>query len=261
MPADQPPPAPPVPSVWTRPHRRRREQPALSRELIVSEAVRLLDAEGLDALSMRNLGARLDAGATSLYSHVASKDELIELVVDEVYGEIEVPDPDDPARWREAAIRCARSVRSAILRHPWIVPLLGEAGLAYLGPNTMRLSEHLLALFETAGFPAREADQAGSTVIAYVIGVGTTEAAWLTTLARSGQSERDWIDSLRPAAEQAAQAYPRLREAYTATASADTDPQQTRDENFGYGLERVLDGLEVRLARTGGGPTPGTRCP
>jgi len=88
-------------------------------------------------------------------------------------------------------------------------------------------------------------------MVAYVIGVGTTEAAWLTTLARSGQSERDWIERLRPAAEQAAQAYPRLLEAYAGADRSYADPQQERDEGFDYGLQRVLDGLEVRLTRLG----------
>jgi len=72
----------PIPSVWTRD----REQPALSRAAIVREAIAMLDAEGTEALSMRKLGARLNAGATSLYRHVASKDELMELALDEVAG-------------------------------------------------------------------------------------------------------------------------------------------------------------------------------
>ncbi|WP_435835385.1 TetR/AcrR family transcriptional regulator [Streptomyces avermitilis] len=80
-----------IQSVWTRP-RGGRERPVLSREQIVAEALRLLDSEGIDALSMRKLGNRLSAGATSLYRHVANKDELIELAVDEIYGEIGLSD-------------------------------------------------------------------------------------------------------------------------------------------------------------------------
>lgn len=91
----------PIPSEWAR-RRQQREQPALSQDRIVSEAIRLLDDKGIEALSMRSLGTRLGAGATSLYRHVANKDELIELVVDEVYGEMQVPDADDPAAWRAA---------------------------------------------------------------------------------------------------------------------------------------------------------------
>jgi len=91
-------------SVWNRPRRgRRREQPALTQEQIVGEAIKLLDADGLDALTMRKLGTALGAVATAVYWHVANKEELIELVVDEVYGEIEVPEVSDPSQWREAA--------------------------------------------------------------------------------------------------------------------------------------------------------------
>jgi AcrR family transcriptional regulator len=235
-----------LPSVWTR-QRRQREQPALSREQIVAEAVRLLDAEGIDALSMRRLGTRLGAAATSIYWHVASKDELIELVVDAVYGELEVPDADDAGAWREAVTRLAHGTRSMILRHPWMASLLAQSGLAHLGPNLMRVIDRMAALFETAGFAGREAAQAWRTVVAYVLGVATSEAAWLTTIARAGESEQEWVARLHPAAEQAAQAYPRLRERYAE--QRHDDPQKTRDEDFNYGLERVLDGLEARRRR------------
>ncbi|MER6916667.1 TetR/AcrR family transcriptional regulator [Streptomyces sp. NPDC000594] len=238
-----------IPSVWARP-RARREQPALSREQIVSEAVRLLDTEGIDALSMRKLGTRLGAGATSLYRHVANKDELIELVVDEVYGELDVPDSDDAADWRAAATLRAHSMRSMILKHPWIASVLGEMGVAYLGPNMMRLSDRMLAMFETAGFPLDEADNAVRMVFAYVTGMTTSEAAWLTMLARSGQTEQDWMRRLWPAAEEAAQDYPRLQQGYAA--QRDQDPSATRDRNFAYGLDRILDGLEARLRQVKG---------
>jgi AcrR family transcriptional regulator len=234
-----------LPSVWTRP-RHKREQPALSRQQIVTEAVRLLDAEGIDALSMRRLGARLGAAATSIYWHVASKDELVELVVDAAYGELEVPEADDAAGWRAAVTGFAHSLRSMLLRHPWMASLLPQAGLAHLGPNLMRMTDRLAALFETAGFTGRELRQAVNTVISYVLGVATTEAAWLTMVARAGVSEQEWVERLYPAAQAAAQAYPRLRRYAEQPAPA---PHKTREEDFDYGLERVLDGLERRRKR------------
>ncbi|MEU5433538.1 TetR/AcrR family transcriptional regulator [Streptomyces sp. NPDC020719] len=240
-----------IPSVWTRPQRRKREQPSLSRDHIVSAALELLDAEGIDALSMRKLGSRLNAGATSLYTHVANKDELIELVVDEIYGEIEVPDTTDtPDEWRAAATHCAQSLRSAFHRHPWIVSVLGEAGVAALGPNMMRMSEGLLGVFERAGFTLEAADRAVNAVAAYAIGVSTTEAAWLTTLARSGMSEQEWVTGLWPAAERAVEPYPRLRRLYALQREQQVD--SARDDGFTDGLDCVLDGLEARLARTRG---------
>ncbi|WP_336203936.1 TetR/AcrR family transcriptional regulator [Nonomuraea sp. LPB2021202275-12-8] len=219
----------------------------------MSEAIRLLDAEGIEALSMRSLGTRLGAGATSLYRHVANKDELIELVVDEIYGEMGVPGADDPAGWRAGVAACAHSLRAMVLRHPWIASVLGQVGLAYLGPNLIRQSERMLALFQAAGFDPGEADQAMNTLIAYVIGMTTSEAAYLSMVARSGQSEQAWAESLRPAAEQAVRDHPRLRDGYAARQSE--DPQQIREENFSYGVERILDGLDTRLGPT----TPAAR--
>jgi AcrR family transcriptional regulator len=238
----------PVPSVWTRTANPRRERPALNRDLIVSEAVRLLDSEGIDALSMRRLATRLGAGATSLYSYIDSKDDLIELVVDEIYRQIQVPDATSAVSWRAAITRSAHSMRLIILQHPWVVSVLGDAGLAYLGPNMMRMSDGMLALFQAAGFAAEEAGHAMKTVAAYVIGVAISEAAWLNKLARSQWTERDWVERLWPSAEKAAQAYPRLRERYAAQRGR--DPEKMREEAFGYGLERILDGLDTRLSRS-----------
>ncbi|WP_419996890.1 TetR/AcrR family transcriptional regulator [Streptomyces boninensis] len=233
----------PIASVWTRPRPRQREH--LTRELIVAEAVQLLDAEGIAALSMRRLGARLDAGATSLYRHVANKQELIELAVDDVHGEPEVPAVTDRTSWRQATTRTAGQLRAMVLRHPWIAPELGQVGLIHIGPNATRMASGLLAQFEAAGFPADEMDQAMGTLMAYVIGTATPEAAYLSLIARSGKTEQEWVAGLRPAFDEASQEHPRLRAGRSAR--ADLPPQRIRDESFAYGLERVLDGLAARL--------------
>ncbi len=207
--------------MWAR-QQRESDQPALSRAAIVREAIAALDAEGIEALSMRKLGARLNAGATSLYRHVATKDELMELAVDEAFAEITVPAPDpagtDPSAegppWRAAATAAARSFRATALRHPWLASVLGQAGLAYLGPNLMSFSERLAALFAAAGFP--EPSRAIDTVLSYVIGMSTTEAAWLTTVARSGETEAAFVARLMPAAQQAMAGHDHLARSYAA---------------------------------------------
>jgi AcrR family transcriptional regulator len=228
-------------SVWVR-ENREPEQPALSRAAIVREAIAMLDAEGTEALSMRKLGARLNAGATSLYRHVASKDELMELALDAVAAEIAVPAIEGKG-WRAAARETGGSFRAAALRHPWLASVLGQAGLAYLGPNLMAVSERLAALFVTAGF----GDPSGAidALLSYVIGMSITEAAWLTAVARSGETETAFVARLLPAARQAAAGYDNLSRAYTDP--PDTDPAQARDAKFASGLEIVLDGLATRL--------------
>lgn len=230
----------PVPSVWAR-QQQEPAQPALSRAAIVGEAIAVLDAEGIEALSMRKLGARLNAGATSLYRHVATKDELMELAVDEVFGEITFPSADGPD-WRVGITAAAHSFRATALRHPWLASVLGQAGLAYLGPNLMSFSGRMAALFAAAGFP--DPDRAIDTVVSYAIGMSTTEAAWLTTVARSGETEATLIARLLPAAQRAAADHEHLADTYSTSPS---DPAALRESKFAYGLDVVLDGLALRL--------------
>ncbi|AUG79479.1 TetR family transcriptional regulator [Kitasatospora sp. MMS16-BH015] len=234
---------PPIPSVWAR-QQREAEQPALSRAAIVREAVAMLDADGVEALSMRKLGARLNAGATSLYRHIATKDELMELAVDEVVAEITVP-PVAEGDWRAAVTGAAGSFRAAALRHPWLSGVLGQAGLAYLGPNLMAFSERLAVLFVEVGFP--EPSRAIDAVLAYVLGMSVTEAAWLSTVARAGETEAEFVARLMPAARQAVAGHEHLAEAYAAQQAP--DPAEIREAKFAYGLEVVLDGLALRLPR------------
>lgn len=229
-------------SVWTRPQRRQKEQ--LTRERIVAEAIALLDEDGVEALSMRSLGQRLGAGATSLYRHVANKDELIELVVDEVYGELEVPEVTDPASWRLALHVTAHSLRQTGLRHMWLMQVLGQVGLNYLGPNVVDVTTRGLAIMTAAGFDMPEATKAMSSVSSYVIGITSAEAGWLTALRRQGLDEREWYRTVGP--QMVDSVDPALAEVYRDQLGK--DPDEAREENFVYGLDLMLDSLETRVA-------------
>jgi AcrR family transcriptional regulator len=234
---------PSYPSVWLRPQREQRS--TLTRGQIVAEALRLLDGEGSEALSMRKLAAALGVGATSLYWHVSNRHELIELVVNEVYGELDAPDVSEALDWRAATRRFANSARSAVVRHRWVVSELGYLVAAHPGPNLTRASERMLAVFEGAGFPLPEAERVLNTVSAYVTGIALGEAAWRTWLDRSDRSQQDWLDDAIRAADETTEGYERMQ---TVVANyAGKDPQQVMDEDFVYGLERVLDGLQARL--------------
>ncbi|MFE4514121.1 TetR/AcrR family transcriptional regulator [Kitasatospora sp. NPDC056783] len=239
--------APGMPLPWSRPQRRR-EQPALSRDQIVAEALALLASDGIEALSMRKLAARLNAGATSLYTHVANKDELLALVVDEVFGTLPRPEAEgseDPKVWREKVMECAESMRAAIMHHPWMVSVIGDVGMIYLGPNWMRLSESMLAVMETAGFKLGEANVAMSAVMGYTIGAACVEASWVTALARSGQDEQEWMDQLVPAVIEATKEFPRLHRLYTT--EVPDEVAEGRDGSFTLGVNVILDGIEANL--------------
>ncbi|MEU9951180.1 TetR/AcrR family transcriptional regulator C-terminal domain-containing protein [Streptomyces sp. NPDC047939] len=233
----------PIASVWTRPRPLQREQ--LTREQIVAAAIELLDVEGVEALSMRKLGTRLKAAATSLYRHVTNKDELIQLAVDDVFGELHVPVATERGQWRADVNHIATELRAMSLRHHWIAAELGQVGLVHIGPNAMRMAAGLLAQFEVAGFPADERDRAMGTLTAYVIGIAASEAAYLSLIARSGRTEQEWVAGLRPLFDDASHQHQRLREG--SSAQQNLPPQQIRDDDFAYGLDRVLDGLTSRL--------------
>src|SRR6478752_7776420 len=129
---------------------RRRGRDPITREAIVETALRLLDRDGLDELSMRRVADELDTGPASLYWHVGSKDGLLELVFDRVIGEVEMPSPE-PARWEEQLKEVARTARAMILRHRDIVRI--SIGRIPMGPNALRTTERLFAILRAGGVP------------------------------------------------------------------------------------------------------------
>ncbi|MEV4300538.1 TetR/AcrR family transcriptional regulator C-terminal domain-containing protein [Microbispora rosea] len=238
--------AKPFSSVWTRARKGGREQ-GLSRDQIVRAAVELLDAEGLDALSMRKLGARLGAGATSLYWHVANKDELIELVMDEVYSGVVVP---EAAGWREAASVFAYAMRQAVFDHPWSASLIGV--VPALGPNALTASDRLMGAFVRAGFEGIDVDYAMTAVVSYTLGATIPEVAFLSSLEATGKSMTELQEAVDPIVMKLASDRPNLLERYRSYASQDFDPLVARRLAFEFGLMALLDGLGTRLRRVSG---------
>ncbi|GAA3810391.1 hypothetical protein GCM10022226_33430 [Sphaerisporangium flaviroseum] len=231
-------------SVWAREPapKRAREQPALSRDQIVRAALELLDAEGLEALSMRRLGARLGSGATSIYWHVANKEELLELVLDEVYAEARVPVPAEYG-WRDVAAVFAYGLRGAMINHPWSVTLVGS--MPSLGPNALAAADKLTKAFELAGFSGMSLDHAVSAVLAYTLGATMPEVSWMNTIGRANVDTEAWMESMRPQMQVAAADYPELLARYKSFENVDMTT--SRNLCFDFGLVSMLDGLEARL--------------
>lgn len=235
-------------SVWIRqPAGSRRGQPALSLDQIVSAAIELLDGEGLGGLSMRRLGAKLDAGATSAYWYVRNKDELLELAVDKVMGEIDVPHPAEVG-WRAAAGTCAREYRSAILRHPWMLGLLGV--VPTIGPNAMRMSNRMIEALTAAGFTGPALAFASSALTSHAVGSATTAVAMYAASARAGKSPNELAAELEPYIHSLEADYRSYATWWHENKSLDVEKLQ--DEGFDFGLDRVLDGLEMWLDRAAG---------
>jgi AcrR family transcriptional regulator len=121
--------------LWMRDQPGRR-QARFTRGEIAAAAVRVADAEGLDAVTMRRLAAELDAGTMTLYHYLRTKDELLALLTDSMLGEVVVPDDEGiPDDWRAALTLLARRSRDALLRHPWALDIASHQSI---GPNSVR---------------------------------------------------------------------------------------------------------------------------
>jgi AcrR family transcriptional regulator len=237
-------------SVWVRPVRSRgASQPTLSREQIVRATVELLDAEGLGGLSMRRLGNRLGAGATSVYWYVANKDDLLELAVDEVMGEIEVPDPAEHG-WRAAAATLGRGMHSMVLRHPWIASLLGTRPT--IGPHALRLSDRLIKILVAAGFTGADVLHASTLVMSHAFGSASRQVAWQQTTAASGVTTSEVLESFDEYQRGIAGNYPNYDAWWQANKELTADADKLQNDSFEFGLQRLLDGLETWLDRTPG---------
>lgn len=142
-------PAPP----WRKQRRSRPPTPPrqpLSQDLIVDTALRVLRAEGLDAVSMRRVAQELDTGPASLYAHISNKEELLELMLDRIASEIRLPDLD-PARWQEQIKEIAREARRVWTSYADISRV--SLGNVPTGPHLLDIAERQLALMRAGGVP------------------------------------------------------------------------------------------------------------
>ncbi|WP_369812531.1 TetR/AcrR family transcriptional regulator C-terminal domain-containing protein, partial [Kineosporia sp. A_224] len=140
---------------------------------MVVEAVRLADREGVDGLSMRRLAGVLGAGAMSLYYYVASKDELLDAMVDVVFAEIELPPADTD--WQSAMRLRAVSARQVLAAHPWAIALMESRTSP--GPANLRHREAVTACLRRAGFTVLMATHANWLLDSYVYGHALQEAS------------------------------------------------------------------------------------
>jgi AcrR family transcriptional regulator len=204
----------------------------LSREAILRAAVRLADAEGVDGVSMRKLAEGFGATAMALYRHVANKDDLLDGMVDLVFGEVETP---RDVGWRAAMRQRAASMRAALRRHPWAVDLM-EARQP--GPANLRYHNAGLAcLREAAGLPIRDAIDAYNLMDSYIYGFALQEKTLPDDIAAEAKARRDTLTSADPSL---AEQFPYLIEVVDELATSGYD----YTEQFERGLDVILDGIQ-----------------
>jgi AcrR family transcriptional regulator len=206
----------------------------MTRERVLAAAVAFADRHGLDALSMRKLADELGVAAMTLYYYVPNKTELIDGMIDIVFGEIEPPSSE--LDWKEAMRRRAVSTRAALNRHRWAVGHM--EGRTSHGPANLRLHDAVLGCLRAAGFSLELTVHAYSVQDAYIYGFALQETDM------SSETPDDFAAEAQrqmSAYEDVLADYPHLVEVvggHVAQAGYDYG------EEFLFGLDLILDGLE-----------------
>jgi AcrR family transcriptional regulator len=229
------PPRHPAPDRQTGRKARAPRRPSLTKETIVDAAMKVLDADGLDAVTMRRVAQELDTGAASLYAHVADKEELITLLMERVIGEVPVPEPDGQSDWQEYAKQFGRAVRATMAAHNDIA----RAAFARipLGPNALRSMETMVGVLRSSGLPDQVVAFASDLLPMYVTAIAYEESLYSQQgvtdeeMAAYVNQMRDYFAAL-PAEE-----FPNLQ------ALAAPLTTGTGEERFEFGLEVLVRGL------------------
>ncbi|GGO86618.1 TetR/AcrR family transcriptional regulator C-terminal domain-containing protein [Wenjunlia tyrosinilytica] len=240
----------PQTSVWL--HERaqpaRKAAPAgRDRDRIVAAAIRLLDADGLAKFSMRRLAAELGVSAMSVYWYVDNKDDLLEMALDAVSGEVRLPDPGSGTPWQDDVRQLAVEFRRVLVAHPWASRLIGE--YLNVGPNSMELSTTALRVMDNSGLPRPKAPGALSAVYQFAYGYATMEGRYVERCRDAGLTEDEFFRRItdclvgRPGFEE--------REAIMRE-RASVGFEEGRERDFLFGLDCVIAGIEVMAERYGG---------
>jgi AcrR family transcriptional regulator len=209
-----------------------RRRPTLTRDRVLRAAISLADQDGIAALSMRNLGSKLGVEAMSLYNHLRNKEDMLDGMVDIVFGEIDLP--ASGANWRTAMRKRAISAHQVLLRHPWANGLMESRTTP--GPANLRHHDAVLGSLRGAGFSVELAAHAYSILDSYVYGFTLTES---TLPFRSSEQAKKvagtLLEGFRPGE------YPHLAEMAVDRAMK---PGYRYGIEFEYGLDLILDGIE-----------------
>jgi AcrR family transcriptional regulator len=224
-----------------RPGTVRRPKPAktpakapLSQAQIVQAALRIVQTEGVDGVSMRRLAAEFDTGPSSLYAHVTNKDELLQLMFDEVCGLMAVPELDPP-RWKEQIMELARAGHQVLLDHND----LARAALATIptGPNALRVSDAMLGMMVAGGVPPQVAAWAMDRIFLYITADAYEMSIWRTSDHES--IDEEILKDLVAYFEQVpADIYPNIRKHAKVMVGGGPEAR------FELGLELLVNGLD-----------------
>ena len=208
----------------------------LTRDRVLQQAVAIADADGLAALTIRALAIELEVKPMAIYHHVANKEEILDGIVDIVFSEIELPEPDDD--WQTGMRRRAQSARTVMGRHTWAIALMETRTSP--GPATLRHHNAVIGALRGAGFSITMVAHAFALIDAFVYGFSLQEA----TLPMSGPD--DVAEIAAPMLERMSpEAYPHLVEFASQHVMK---PGYDFGEEFDFGLDLILAGLAAATA-------------
>jgi AcrR family transcriptional regulator len=203
----------------------------LSRERVLRAAIALADKTGIESLTMRKLGQQLGVEAMSLYNHVANKDDIFDGIVDEILSDIEVPPTGTD--WKTAMRHRAISAHDVLLAHPWAAQLIMSR--FNIGPGMTRYLDATLGRLREGGFSIKGALDAWNTLDSHLYGFTLQQLNLPFDVKETRQVSADVLGRL-PAND-----YPHVVEVITEIM------RSGREEDFEYGLDLILDGLERTL--------------
>lgn len=229
--------------IWIRPAPEEPKRP--TRDDLVAAAIDLADAEGLQAVSIRRVAAALRTRPMSLYSYIARKDDLLDLMLDRVLGEVLVDQL--PHDWRQALRAIAQHTRAAARRHPWIIGALGQRPA--IGPNGMRHREQSVAAIADLDVDLFRKGALLEAVDAYTIGHVTMELAEHETQRRERLSGPPWRTAMQAYLQRLFDSgdFPHLAGAGLDAGLSPADHQRL----FDAGLDWLLTGFTTTLASGG----------
>ncbi|MFE7764258.1 TetR/AcrR family transcriptional regulator [Streptomyces sp. NPDC057438] len=238
-------------SVWLegRARARRGGQPSgLDRQRITAASVRLLDAEGLGGFSMRRLAAELNVTAMSVYWYVDTKDDLLELALDQAFGEMRLPPEDSDEDWRGQLRTLAGEYRAVLVRHPWASPLAGT--FLNIGPRALDFSLAVQRVISRTGLPHRGQAGAIAAVFQFVYGFGTIEGHFVQRCAAAGLTQEEYFRQAMSAVSDSPSPHEVIRHSADLMEARGGDTvEEMRERDFGYALETLVAGIEVMAER------------
>jgi AcrR family transcriptional regulator len=220
-------------------------KPAFTVERIVAAAVRIADAEGIGAMSMRRVAEEVGAGAMTLYRYFPGKGELLDVMLDTVYGEL--PRREVDGDWRVKLDEVARENRELYLRHPWMLQV--AVSRPPLGPHLTAKYEWELSTIEGIGLTDLEMDATIALVNGYVHGAVRTAVEARQVIQRSGMTDKEWWLAHVPHLDQIADTkkFP-LSSRVGTTVGNEYDAPYDSEQAFEFGLARLLDGVAALLS-------------